>query len=155
VHAAKHSHGSVFDVITTASLKDPAAENLLVNVCYTAHVVVYEPLNRNDWKPLMSTKPRDFVEETLNTLILLLQHALSTDMGKFHNNNPKKCLLIRCSRFSWQEGYRGHGIIGMTGNCWPNRMIESIHKCRNSTRPCHLFKLISVCLAWILKSCID
>ncbi|CAN9283711.1 unnamed protein product [Alternaria alternata] len=81
VYAAKHSHGFVFDVITTASLKDPAAENLLVNVCYTAHVVVYEPLNRNDWKPLMSTKPRDSVEETLDTLVLLLQHALSTDLA--------------------------------------------------------------------------
>lgn len=94
MHAAKHSHGSVFDVITTASLKDPAAENLLVNVCYTAHVVVYEPLNRNDWKPLMSTKPRDSVEETLDTLVLLLQHALSTDLGKSQNDDLKNCLLI-------------------------------------------------------------
>ncbi|KAF7676714.1 adp-ribosylation factor protein [Alternaria burnsii] len=81
VYAAKHSHGSVFDVITTATLEDPAADNLLVNVCYTAHVVVYEPLNRDDWKPLMSTKPRDSVEETLDTFVLLLQHALSTDMA--------------------------------------------------------------------------
>lgn len=113
MYAAKHSHGSVFDVVTTATLKDPAADNLLVNVCYTAHIVVYETLNRDDWKPLMSTKPRDSVEETFDALVLLLQHALSTDIGKFHNNDPKKCLLIRCSRFSWQNGYRGRGIIGM------------------------------------------
>ena len=94
MYAAKHSHGSVFDVVTTATLKDPAADNLLVNVCYTAHIVVYETLNRDDWKPLMSTKPRDSVEETLDTFVLLLQHALSTDMGKSRNDDLKNCLLI-------------------------------------------------------------